>query len=124
LKQLVYLVGVLLGTLPVLFWNLFSKRIILIIYPILFLILIFGINPYRILFQSSAWETKAVLCTHKYKSYKTIEIQWQDIGAFGWNRREVGVTYLTPLFMITKEVPSNINENPDWIENNESVIID
>ena len=122
LKSVVYF-GFLIGTPIILLWNLFSKRILLIVYSVLCLILIFVIDPLKIGFQSSTWETKAIFYEHKYKS-KKIELQWQDIGALGWNKREVEVTYLTPFFMITRKVPPNINENTDWIKNKETIIID
>ena len=120
LKLFVYF-GFLLGAPIMLLWNLFSRQILLIVFPILCLILIIAVNPLRIVFQSQAWQTKAIYYEHRYKS-KTIELQWQDIGALGYNKREVEVTYLTPLFMITRKVSPNFKENPDWIENNSPVI--
>ena len=119
LKSFIYF-GVLIGTPAMLFWNLFSERILLIVYPMLFLILIIIVHPIRILFQSSAWETRAIFYEHKHKSCKTIELQWQDIGALGYNRREVEVTYFTPFFMITRKVPPDISQNPEWIKVDDS----
>lgn len=40
----------------------------------------------------------------------------QDIGALGYNERTVEVFYLTPLFMITSEVPSDIDMRVEWIK--------
>ncbi len=115
LKSIIYR-GFLIGIPIMFFWNLSSRRIVLILYPVLFLLLIIIVNPVTILYQETAWETYTVRYKHKYKEYKFIEFQMQDIGALGYNRREVEVTYLTPLFMITKEVPPNIDLNTEWTE--------
>ncbi len=123
LKSFAYF-GFLIGTPTMLFWNLFSKIILLIVYPILSLSLIIAVNPFKIIYQKSAWETRAVFYKHNHKSCKTIELQWQDIGALGYNKREVEVAYVTPLFMIVKEVPPNVDKNSEWIENNSPIIIE
>ena len=70
----------------------------------------------RILFTSTVWETVTIFYEHKHNSCRTIEFQMQDIGALGFNRREVEVINLTPLFSITKEIPSDseIDEN-EWL---------
>lgn len=120
LKSFIYF-GFLIGMPIILFWNLFSKRIILILYPILLLILLIVVNPniihpIRILYASTVWKTFFVFYEHKQNSCRTIEFQMQDIGALGFNRRTVEVINLTTLFRITKELPndSDIDEN-EWI---------
>ncbi|MCO5287501.1 MAG: hypothetical protein M9898_13895 [Chitinophagaceae bacterium] len=40
----------------------------------------------------------------------------QDIGALGYNKRTVEVIYLTPLFMLTSEVPCDIDKRDEWIK--------
>ncbi|MBN9294545.1 MAG: hypothetical protein J0G96_11260 [Flavobacteriia bacterium] len=40
----------------------------------------------------------------------------QDIGTRGYNNRTVEVIYLTPLFMLTKEVPNDIDKRVEWIK--------
>jgi len=40
----------------------------------------------------------------------------QDVGAFGYNKRTVEVFYLTPLFMITGEIPNDEEKRIDWIK--------
>lgn len=40
----------------------------------------------------------------------------QDVGAFGYNKRTVEVFYLTPLFMITSEVPTDIEKRIEWVK--------
>jgi hypothetical protein len=118
LKSFVY-AGFLIGTPTILLWNLFStktktKRIIGIVYPAIFLILIFVVNPLKILFSSGAWRTQEILYENASLSFKKVEFQMQDIGALGYNRRTVQVTYLTPLFIITSEVPNDINKRVEW----------
>ncbi len=39
----------------------------------------------------------------------------QDIGALGYNERVVEVFYLTPIFMVTNEVPNNLDKAVEWI---------
>lgn len=39
----------------------------------------------------------------------------QDIGARGYNKRTVEVIYLTPLFILTSEVPADIDKRVEWI---------
>jgi hypothetical protein len=118
LKSFVYF-GFLAGTPTILLWNLFSfktktKRIIGAVYPTLFLILIFVLQPMKILFSSGAWRTQTVLYQNEHFSFKKVEFQMQDIGALGYKKRTVEVTYLTPLFMLISEVPKNIDKRTDW----------
>jgi len=40
----------------------------------------------------------------------------QDVGALGYNNRTVEVFYLTPFFMITSEVPSDIDKRVEWVK--------
>jgi hypothetical protein len=70
----------------------------------------------KILFHSGAWRTQTILYQNSHLSFKTVEFQMQDIGALGYNRRTVEVTYLSPLFMITNEVPSNIDKRVEWVK--------
>lgn len=49
-------------------------------------------------------------------SFKKVEFQMQDIGALGYNKRTVEVIYLTPLFMLTSEVPKDIDKRVEWIK--------
>lgn len=119
-KSFIYF-GFLIGTPIILFWNLFSKQTLLIIYPVLLLVLIIIINPLRILYQKTGWQTYIVFYKHKNKNCKTIEFQMQDTGDLGFNKREVEVSYLTPLFIITREISPNIDHDSDWIEVNENI---
>lgn len=40
----------------------------------------------------------------------------QDAGALGYNKRTVEVFYFTPLFMITSEVPTDIDSRVEWVK--------
>jgi len=120
LKSFVYF-GFLIGTPTILLWNLFSiktksKRIIGTVYPSIFLIFIFVVSPMKILFSSGAWRTQTILFQNGHLSFKTVEFQMQDIGALGYNKRTVEVIYLTPLFMLTSEVPNDIDKRVEWIK--------
>jgi hypothetical protein len=115
LKLFLYL-GVVLGFPIIAVWNLFSRQILLMVYPALILIMIIALGPLKIIFQSSVWETWTVYYQNSNRSCKTIEFQMQDIGALGYNRREVAVTRLTPLFQFVGEIPADVEQNPDWIE--------
>ncbi|HEU5052652.1 MAG TPA: hypothetical protein VFT78_06045 [Hanamia sp.] len=118
LKTLVYF-GFLVGTPIILFWNLVfvktkTRRIVGMVYPAIFLILIFVLNPIVIVFSSGAWQTQEILYQNREVSFKKIEFQMQNIGAMGYNRRTVEVVYLTPLFMITSEAPKDFDKSAEW----------
>jgi len=70
----------------------------------------------KILFSSGAWRTQTILYQNGHLSFKTVEFQMQNIGALGYNRRTVEVIYLTPLFILTNEVPNDIDKRVEWIK--------
>ncbi len=70
----------------------------------------------KILFSSGAWRTQTILYQNGHLSFKTVEFQMQDVGALGYNKRTVEVFYLTPLFMITSEVPTDIDKRVEWVK--------
>ncbi len=70
----------------------------------------------KILFSTSAWRTQTILYQNGHLSFKTVEFQMQDIGALGYNKRTVEVLYLTPFFMITSEVPNDIDKKVEWLK--------
>lgn len=120
LKSFVYF-GFLIGTPIILLWNLFviktkTKRIIGTIYPTFFLVLILVVGPMKILFSTGTWRTQTILYQSRHLSFKTVEFQMQDVGASGYNERTVEVIYLTTLFMIINEVPSDISKRVEWIK--------
>jgi hypothetical protein len=120
IKSSVYF-GLLVGTPLILIWNLLvikttKKEIIWIIVPIVTLTLTLIIGPGKILFSTGAWQTQTILYQNGHLSFKTVEFQMQDVGGLGYNKRTVEVLYLTPLFMITSEIPQNIDKRVEWIK--------
>ena len=70
----------------------------------------------KILFSTGAWRTQTILYQNGHLSFKTVEFQMQDIGALGYNNRTVEVFYLTPFFMLTNEVPKEIDKRVEWVK--------
>lgn len=104
-----------------LLWNLwaFKTRKGIIIgstLPILALIGILIIGPIHIGYSSSAWKTKKVLYQNGHFDFKKVEFQMQDVGALGYNKRTVEVTYLTSLFMIINPVEKDIDNRVEWVK--------
>ncbi len=111
--------GFLIETPILLFWNLLiikskKKRLIGTIYPIFILTYILAINPCSILSNKETWKTQNIIYQNTHFKSKRIEFQMQDIGALGYNKRTVEVFYLTPLFTISRQVPSNIDNKVEW----------
>jgi hypothetical protein len=67
------------------------------------------------LFSMESWNTQTVLYEHGNFGSKRIEFQMQDMGALGYNKRYVSVTYITDWFMITKEIDPNKIFGSEWI---------
>ncbi len=68
------------------------------------------------LFSIESYQTQTILYENTYCGFRTIEFQMKDLGARGFDRRYVEVTYLTPCFMITKEVDPDKNPGEGWIK--------
>ncbi|MFM6994593.1 MAG: hypothetical protein ACKOWO_05725 [Sediminibacterium sp.] len=125
IKSFVYF-GLFIGTPLTLIWNYFviqtlSKRIIWTILPTIVLIFILVIDPMKILFSIGAWRTQTILYQNGHLSFKTIEFQMQDVGGLGYNKRTVEVFYLTPYFMISYEVPNDIDKRVEWVKVNKEI---
>ena len=125
LKTVIYF-GILIGTPLTLIWNLVViktklKRIAGIVFPTIILILLIFIGPLKVLFSSGAWQTQTVLYQNEHLTFKTVEFQMQDVGAMGYNKRTVEVIYLTNLFMITGEVPKDIDQSIEWVKVNKEI---
>ena len=125
IKSFVYF-GLFIGTPLTLIWNYFviqtlSKRIIWTILPTIVLIFILVIDPMKILFSIGAWRTQTILYQNGHLSFKTVEFQMQDVGALGYNKRTVEVFYLTPYFMISYEVPNDIDKRVEWVKVNKEI---
>ena len=120
LKTFVY-IGLLIGTPLTLIWNAVTikprnRKIIWTILPTAILIFILIIGPMKLYFSTGAWRTQTILYQNGHLTFKTIEFQMQDVGTFGYNKRTVEVFYLTPLFMITSEVPTDIDKRIEWVK--------
>jgi hypothetical protein len=120
LKTFVY-IGLLIGTPLTLIWNAVTikprnRKIIWTILPTAILIFILIVGPMKLYFSTGAWRTQTILYQNGHLTFKTIEFQMQDVGAFGYNKRTVEVFYLTPLFMITSEVPTDIDKRIEWVK--------
>jgi hypothetical protein len=120
LKTFVY-IGLLIGTPLTLIWNAVTikprnRKIIWTILPTAILIFILIVGPMKLYFSTGAWRTQTILYQNGHLTFKTIEFQMQDVGTFGYNKRTVEVFYLTPLFMITSEVPTDIDKRIEWVK--------
>ncbi len=120
IKSFVYF-GILIGTLVTLVWNLFAfttktNKIVGTVFPTIIFILTLIIGPMKILFSIGAWQTQEILYQNERLKIKTVEFQMRDVGALGYRKRTVEVLYLTPLFMITNEVPKDIDKRAEWIK--------
>jgi len=101
-------------------WNLFGiiykqKTIIEFIVPCIALLTVIIIGPTKIIFASAPWQTQTILYQNKNSSFKTIEFQMQDIGAFGYSKRTVEVYHISNLFMLVKKAPVIIDSSK-WIK--------
>jgi hypothetical protein len=85
-----------------------------VVFPTIILILISIIGPIRIIFSTGIWRTQTILYQNRHLSCNTIEFQMRDVGALGYKNRTVEVFYLTAFFIITNEVPNDIESRVDW----------
>ena len=98
-----------------------NKKITWIFLPIIVFVLIYIVVYTKFVFSIGVWQTQTILYQNKYSNAKKIEFQMQDIGALGYNKRTVEVLYLTPLFIITSEIPNNIDKKIEWIKVDEDI---
>ena len=106
LKSVVYF-GILVITPVVLvvnglFYKQLKPKIKSIVIPFLVFVFILIIGPTKIVFSSSVWKTNKVLFINKDYQNQRVELQRQDVGALGYNKRTVEVTHITNWFMIIK----------------------
>lgn len=104
-----------------LLWNLWAfktrkEKMIGLAIPTLALVGILIIGPLNIVYSSSAWKTQKVLYQNGHFDFKKVEFQMQDVGALGYNKRTVEVTYLTSLFMIINPVEKDIDNLAEWVK--------
>ena len=113
--------GLLVLAPMTLIWNLWTLKtkllkIISSILPTTALIGIMVIGPTPIILSSGSWKTQTVLYQNRHFTFKKVEFQMQDVGAFGFNKRTVAVIYLSNLFMIVRPVENDIDESVEWIK--------
>ncbi|MCR9262974.1 MAG: hypothetical protein NXH86_02395 [Flavobacteriaceae bacterium] len=118
--------GIMVLTPLTLFGNLWAFKtrqwkIITSIFPALTLVGILIIGPLNIVYSSSAWKTQKVLYENGHFDFKKVELQMQDVGALGYNKRTVEVTYLSDLFMIVGPVEKDIDNRVEWVKVNKEV---
>jgi hypothetical protein len=122
--------GSLLATPIVVIYNLFVRKSrrwnIWISVTSIFIVLSFSIVIYQrgflgYLFSTESWNTQTVLYKHGHFESKRIEFQMQDVGALGYNKRYVSVTYVTDWFMITEEVDPAKIFSGEWIKVDKNV---
>jgi len=120
IKSFVYL-GLPIGTPVILIWNAIvfkthHRKTFGLLLPILTLILILIVGPFKILFSSGAWRTQTILYQNGHSGFKKVEFQMQDIGARGYNKRTIQVLFLTKFFMIVSPVPQDIDMHIEWMK--------
>ena len=113
--------GLMLLSPLVLFWNLRhhktrKSKLAGSMLPILSFIVIITIGPQKIIASSPAWKTQTVIYQNGHLSFYKVEFQMQDLGALGYNKRKVEVTYLTDLFMIVEPVQNDIDKRVEWVK--------
>ena len=122
LKSVVYW-GLLAGTPVILILNilLFSKGVqktIAISIPTLLFVFILVNNPFDILLRIESWKTQTIIYKNHKSENRKIEYQMQDMGAFGYRKRNVEVSYIIPFFTIINIPEPHPENNPDWIKVN------
>ncbi|UII21702.1 hypothetical protein [Fulvivirga ligni] len=126
IKSCVYF-GVMIGAPLILLWNILIIKmvkweIILIIIPLITLIMVFATGPLQIIQSSSAWKTQKIIYQNGQLQFKKVEFQMQNVGALGYNRRNVEVIYLTSLFMLVDTLNIKTDyDNSEWVKVNRDV---
>lgn len=121
IKSFVYLFSTF-GSILIILIN-FQQKLnkLTLILPLIGILGIFILDPLQILNAKSAWKTQTIMYQNGHLANKTIEYQLQDIGARGYNKREVETFYLTKHFMLVSEVPKDVDERIEWIKVNKEV---
>lgn len=83
---------------------------------VFFTIFVSGFGMLAYVFSVGSYQTQTILYENSNYSYKSIEFQMQDLGTFGYSERYVEVTYLTPWFMIAKQVNPKDKRGAEWIK--------
>ena len=75
----------------------------------------------KINFSSGSWKTQKEIYKNEHLNHKKVEFQMQDVGALGYNKRTVEVTYITDLFMIVSPVKNDIDKRVEWVKINKEI---
>lgn len=118
LKSFVYF-GILLSPIVTLIWNLFVlkgsiQKLVISILPAFVIGLIIIIGPLKISFSSTVYKTQFVYFEKIDSPNRKLEFQMQDMGAFGYNKREVEATHYFGVFMKIKPLNETRNIENEW----------
>ncbi len=121
IKSFVYLFSTF-GSILIISIN-FQQKLnkLTLILPTIGILGILFLGPLRILNAKSAWKTQTIIYQNGHLANKTIEYQLQDVGARGYNKREVETFYLTNFFILVAEVPKDIEKRIEWTKVNKDV---
>ena len=120
IKSTVYL-GLLFTSPVILLWSLIRKKstktkIKKALLPSFMLLGIFWIGPTKFIQSSASWQTQKILYKHGHLAFKQIEFQMQDMGALGYNKRTVDISYLSDNFMVVSPLEEGIEPSGEWIK--------
>lgn len=113
--------GIIIFPFFMLIWNLWQVKstkwkIVSISLSILIIIGVLIVGPLKIIYASRSWKTQKICYQNGHFSFKKVEFQMQDVGALGYHKRTVCVTYITDFFMIVNEVEIDIDKRVEWIK--------
>ena len=89
--------------------------------PALALLGVLLIGPMHILFTRSIWDTQTIRFQNSHYPHKKVEFQLQDIGALGYKKRTVVVTYWSDWFIQVKSFNQEVQLGEEWIALNMEV---
>jgi len=118
LKTSVYF-GVIYVPFFVLFWNIlmikkWGGKLISLIVPIIAIVVVYNISYLYIMLHDSTWKTQTTIYENRYSNSRKIEFQMKDVGALGYRKRTVDVTYLTNWFMTIELFDEKNIDQTQW----------
>lgn len=120
IKEIVYygfiIQTILVTALNLIFVNKRINKILLSIYPILFVIYIIIFNSMYVFLSINTWKTQEILYQNIFNEDNKIEEQMLDLGAFGYIKRQVEVHYITPYFIFVNNEYDEFDSNSKWEE--------
>ena len=70
--------------------------------------------------HDSTWKTQTTIYENRYSNSRKIEFQMKDVGALGYRKRTVDVTYLTNWFMTIELFDEKNIDQTQWIRIDEN----